>query len=196
MVSFRCYYNGCVKERELSISFFLYDDKDVPALKEKVICNSARRRGKWQESVRTYLFPYYDTFGAVGLGGIIGHITSTFFPVNVTFHPAGLSDLPVILFRNIFILILIALFSFSRLMQDLIVFSNSFFQIYIIVSAIKTVGIISPVFVTIAFAIFENGLIISLVIMARKNKNKIVKVYLPLSILLIAISSTLEVIIL
>ncbi|MBA7591131.1 hypothetical protein ES708_33282 [subsurface metagenome] len=118
-----------------------------------------------------------------------------FIPLGLTFQPIGLDALPYILIRNIFVLCLIAFFFFSGGIQDLVLFSNSLFHFFFIFSAFSSNGPTLPVLLTLAFALFEGSLLFILAIMTRNLDRPLVH-YLPAFIVLISISSILEVIVL
>ena len=115
-----------------------------------------------------------------------------FSPLDLSFHPIGLDALPYILIHNILVLCLIALFSFSGGIQDFVLFSNSLFHFLYIFSEFSSNGPILPVLLTLAFMLFEGSLLFILAIMTRKLNRPIVH-YLPVFIMLISISSILEV---
>lgn len=146
-------------------------------------------------NLRTHPFFSFDIVATTSLGLSTGFLAAFFANSELNFQHFGIEALPYILIRNELILSLIALFSFYWLMQDLALFSNFFLQCYFITSALNSAGISMPFLLTLAFAFVESSLLVALAFKTRKP-NKPISRYLPKFILLIALSSLVEVIVL
>jgi hypothetical protein len=127
------------------------------------------------------------------LGLSAGILVAFYSSAQVSFHQFGLEALPTIFIQNELILCLTVLFSFFWLIQDLILFTNSFVQTYFIYSAFCSFGFSNYVFVPLLFVFIETILLVITLLKSREHKPLIR--YLPHLITLMALSALLEVII-
>jgi hypothetical protein len=139
-------------------------------------------------------FPF-KIFITIILSTITGIFLAFFVKPDLTFSQIGMDALPIILVRNELVLCLIALFSFSWLIQNLVLFSNFFLQSYFIYGALSIYGTSFTVLTTVMFAFIEGNLLILLALKSQKHSTSMIR-YLPFFMVLMGLSSVLEVIIL
>lgn len=139
-------------------------------------------------------FPF-EIFAITALSTTTGAILAFFAKPEFTISQLGMNTLPMILVRNELMLCLIALFSASWFIQDLVLFSNFFLQSYFTYSALSIYGLHLPVLATMMFAFIEGSLLVLLSLKTRKRSKPIIQ-YLPIFMVLMALSAIIEVIIL